>query len=275
MFETDATDYYETLPTPPEGITASTDIIARRIYTRRDAALFSINACTDAGRNLYWGCYELIGNSTRWLSWVQDEYGGTQAQLPTVILPGRDKGNDVRMLIGGPDGRSLIVMWTAHEAITGERDNSVLYAEIPGVVRVPYPQGTIPEGGAFDGRTLGSPAPNPSPTPSDPIDYDRLNSMIVGGIRGLISEFGGHPMGVRAGIQEKVEDALLWLLTVTEENAGGRWAVATAYRDALFTFHRNLEGAQLWEGFIRSHLVPPALAPEWVHGLDGYPWGVV
>lgn len=180
----------------------------------------------------------------------------TPATVKMDCLDGDHQGTAYAFAIGG------------HEPISTEQRLNVVYVAVLTEVLPAYPGGQAPFGAAVDARTYGG----TEPMPSEPIDYARIGVLVQSQIDQLASLFGGT---VRGGIQEKVEDALVWLLTVTPEQAGDRWPVAVAFRDAFYAQLNNITGAQNWKTLIEAGLVPPQRAPAWVRALPGYPWGVV
>ncbi len=255
----------DTLPTPPDA-TAPDGTTPIDQYT--DRALPHCAGLQDGAGNTVEGWSSLQGNDTLIAVFRVDHTSGARTALATVLPPPTFKVDSFTFWQSGPN---LIVGLTAHEAVSSPtRANIYARAVVPGVL-VPYGPGAEPRGAFIDPALLGgSPAPAPNPTPG-PIDFAPVQAMITAALTTLVSDFGGT--SVRDGLQQKAEDGLVWLLTVSEADAGPRWSVAQRYREALFAFHRNLVGAQLWEFAIRSGQVPPSAAPDWVHGLPGYPWG--
>ncbi len=239
------------------------DRAAGPIVEVHDRALYNPVTDTDAVGRRWVFFTHIRGNETAGHLLLQDAAGWPE--VAQVLPPPNFKIDHASARQDGT-GPDLVVVLTDH-AISSASDRAVqvALATIPGLL-APF----SPPGAPRGLPSPVTPGPPPAPQPSEPVDYGRIQQGIAGEVTRLVGLFGGG--SVRGGLQEKAEDALVWLLTVTEADAGDRWPVAQRFRDAWYSQLNNVTGAQSWKALVESGLVAPERAPAWVHGLPGFPW---
>lgn len=174
-------EYYENAAIDPVIASAEymdvPEIRATRVYTTRQFALFHVNSVLDQNRNMYLACIHLRGNDTPIMVWRITE-ANVWTHLATVLPTTGHKADSLRMFIGGRDGFSLILVISTHQAISGERDNDIQIAEIPGVALAGAMRW---EGEMFDARNMVNTEPQGG------CDPDEIKEAVI---QGLVAALG-------------------------------------------------------------------------------------
>jgi hypothetical protein len=167
-------------------------IPVRVVYNTRSAAIHDCAGRVDAAHNFFLSWTELTGNDTLTRVRKFDPAGNLAGEWQIDAPPGFK--TDFATLM--PSGSDLWVIFAAHQAISGERDNSVCYGIIPGVY-APYEGGRDLEGAEYSRDVVGAPAGGVGGNVV--IDYNQLAAAVVNRLKGEMRGDLGEIVAEKAG----------------------------------------------------------------------------
>lgn len=199
----------------PEGVTTNTiTAVPFGPATTRDAAIYYAQAVQDAGNHMFISGMYVRGNEVKGQIWLVDSSQTIMNYwevVPQGNAAGANKWDSFHIQIAGSD---LHCWGSCHVAISGPRDNTIMYAMLPGVVPTPYPHGVVQEGAPFDMTNFGGITPTPSPTPGPSADdiatatlaklvgeLSNIHSLFYASLASLVGETTHH------AIQSEVTNA--------------------------------------------------------------------
>src|SRR5215212_10655277 len=194
------------------------NIPLRAVYNTRTAAIHDCAGRVDAAHNLFISWTELAGNDT--ITRVRKfAPAGNMLQEWTLNPPAPFKTDYATMMVSGSD---LWVILAAHQAISGDRDNTVFYGVLQGVF-APYDGGRDLEAASFARDVVGSSAEGGGPVS---IDYNQLAAAVVnrlksemrGDLGDIVAEKAGN--GARDAIRAEAAPDQTGLLTKNDLATG-------------------------------------------------------